>query len=413
MDPQDKFSRRDLLHTAGAASLVALTGDLSAKDERPKTESRLPQAKPEDIGLDPRRLQVAYDLLDKWTTGPDVAIPGAALVVGRNGKMVAPRFFGRQGPERDAPAIRKDAMFLLASITKPITYLGAMILVERGLLNLSDLVTRYVPEFAAHGKGDTLVSHLFTHTSGLPDMLDNDNKYRRDHAPLSKFLGGASKETVPLFRAGTRHSYQSMGTAVVADIVQRLSGKSIADFLRTEIFEPLGLKSTTLGARGFARERLVRVELPESQKDADWSWNSEYWQQLGVPWGGMFSTPEEFAVICQLMLNDGTWGGVRILAPGTVRRMTTSRFDEMPELPEPVRRTQPWGLGWRMNHPGMSNSWGDLLGTHVFGHSGATGTMVWMDRTTQGFFLLLTSAPYAKAPWRLVNLSNVAASAFI
>src|SRR5204863_9436310 len=113
-----------------------------------------------------------------------------------------------------------------------VTYLGAMLLVERGLLNLSDRVTRYIPDFAAHHKENTLVQHLFTHTSGLPDMLDNNLELRRAHAPLSKFIEGAIRDTVPLFAAGTKLSYQSMGTLVVAEIVQRISGLSIAAYLK-------------------------------------------------------------------------------------------------------------------------------------------------------------------------------------
>src|SRR5207249_7966451 len=167
-----------------------------------------------------------------WTTGADSPVPGGAIVVGRGGRHVSPRFFGRQGPEPDAPPLRHDSLFLLASITKPITYLGALLLVERGQLNLTDRVTRYVPEFAAHGKQDTLVLHLFTHTSGLPDMLPNNAELRRQHAPLAKFLEGAIRDTVPLFKPGTQLRYQSMGTAVVAEIVQRLSGKPLAEFLR-------------------------------------------------------------------------------------------------------------------------------------------------------------------------------------
>src|SRR6185436_16771313 len=114
---------------------------------RMSAASALPQVKPEAIQLDPRRLQFAYDLLEKWTTGPNAPVPGGAILVGRSGKTVAPRFFGRQGPEPDAGPIRRDAMFYMASITKPVIYTGAMMLVERGLLNLSDKVTRYVPEF--------------------------------------------------------------------------------------------------------------------------------------------------------------------------------------------------------------------------------------------------------------------------
>jgi CubicO group peptidase (beta-lactamase class C family) len=93
--------------------------------------------------------------------------------------------------------------------------------------------------------------------------------------------------------------------------------------------------------------------------------------------------------------------------------MTSNRLDDFPDLPEPVRRTQPWGLGWRLNHPGTADSWGDLLGRHVFGHTGSSGTMVWMDPKTQGFCILLTNALRAKAPWRLVHLSNAVAAAMV
>ncbi|MBC8354490.1 MAG: beta-lactamase family protein [Planctomycetes bacterium] len=373
--------------------------------------AHLPQVTPDAIGLDATKLDAAYDLLDSWTR--EGVVPGGAILVGRRGKTVKPHFSGRQGPEADAGPIRNDGMFLLASITKPITYMGAMILVERGLLGLTDLVTDYIPEFAAHHKEETRVHHLFTHTSGLPDMLENNAELRREHAPLAKFVRGAIRDTVPLFRAGTDHSYQSMGTLIVAELVQQISGLTIHEFLKKEIFEPLGLQSTGLGSRGLERKRLVRVETPEYQAGSDFGWNSRYWQELGVPWGGMFSSPEDFAVICQLLLKGGEYGGVQILSPGTVQMMTTNRLDDYPELPEATRRTQPWGLGWRMNHTGNHGSWGDCLNRQVFGHTGATGTTVWMDRERDGFCILLTTAIRSKAPWRLVRLSNAVAAAFV
>jgi CubicO group peptidase (beta-lactamase class C family) len=377
----------------------------------------LPQAKPEDIGLNSERLQGAYQLLDEWTKGPRPAIPGAALLVGRRGKVVPPRFFGRQGPAggKNAPAepIRSDGMFLLASITKPITYLGAMLLVERGLLNLNDRVIRYIPDFAAHHKEETLVHHLFTHTSGMPDMLKNNVELRKTHAPLTKFIEGAIRDTVPLFRPGTNFSYQSMGTLVVAEIVQRITKLSIRDFLKKEIFDPLGLRSTGLGSQGFDRARLVRVETPDYLSGGDFGWNSPYWQELGAPWGGMFSTMEDFAVICQMMLGLGTYGGVRLLSPRTVRMMTANRLDDYPELPEPIRRVTPWGLGWQLNHPATPESWSDLLDRTVYGHTGATGTLAWIDPQMDGFCLIFTTAVRSKAPWRLVQLSNAVAAAFV
>lgn len=371
----------------------------------------LQHALPNEIGLDADRLNDAYTLLDKWTRGVDAPIPGGAILVGRKGKIVAPRFFGKQGPEAKAEPIRKDGMFLLASISKPLTYLGAMKLVERGLLNLSDPVTRYIPEFAANHKEETLVLHLFTHTSGMPDMVPNNAELRKKHAPLKTFIEGAIAAQ-PLFPPGTDYSYQSMGTLVVAELIQRISKMSIRDYLKQEVFEPLGMESTALGSRGLERERLVRVQVPDYQIGSDFGWNSKYWQEFGAPWGGVFSSPEEFARICQLLLNQGELGGVRLLSPATVQAMTTNRFSIQPNLPEEIRRARPWGLGWRLNHPGTSSSWGDVLGPRVFGHTGATGTMCWIDPDREGFCLLFTSGIRSRAPWRLVNLSNAVAAAF-
>jgi CubicO group peptidase (beta-lactamase class C family) len=374
--------------------------------------SHLPHASPSDLGLDERRLQAAYDRLDEWTTGANPPIPGGAILVGRKGKTLEPRLFGRQGPEPDSPAIRRDAIFLLASITKPVVYMGALMLVERGLLNLSDRVTRYIPDFAAHHKESTLVSHLFTHTSGLPDMLPRDKELRAEKAPLSKFIDGAIRDTMPQFAPGTDWSYQSMGTLVVAEIIQRISGQPIHDYIYRQIIEPLGLKSTRLGSKGLDESRLVRVQTPPWQ-GADHGWNSKYWRELGAPWGTMFSTPEDFAVICQLVLGGGEVNGVRLLSRAACQMMTTNRLDDFPELPESTRRTAPWGLGWKLNAPGTPSALCDLLSQQAFGHTGSTGNLLWMDPATQGFCILFTTAERARAPWRLVHLSNAVAAAFI
>ncbi|HEX4131690.1 MAG TPA: serine hydrolase domain-containing protein [Pirellulales bacterium] len=377
--------------------------------------SHLELASPEQLGFDSQRFERACALLEGWTRSGTV--PGGAMVVGRHGKMIAPQFFGRMGPEPGAEPMRDDALFLMASITKPIVYLAAMTLVEHGLLNLTDRVTRYIPEFAAHHKDETLLLHLFTHTSGLPDMLPNNAELRRSHAPLETFVEHAIRDTVPLFAPGSQLSYQSVGTLITAEIVRRVSGMKIAEFLDSEIFKPLGLSSLALGSSRFDRARLVRVETP-AYHEPEFGWNSRYWQELGSPWGGLFSAPAEFAVLCHLMLNDGSVvaaGGrpMRIVSPATVAAMTCNWLDRLPDVPEPTRRTRPWGLGWRLNHPGTDDSWGDLLGPRVFGHTGATGTQVWMDPDTGVFCLLLTSALRERQPWLLVNLSNAIAASLV
>jgi len=370
----------------------------------------LPIATARELSLNAARIERAYALMQQWTAGPNAPWPAAAIAIGRRGRMLESRTFGRQGPEADAPLLRPDNVFLIASLTKPITCLGAMLLVERGLMNLSDPVTRYIPDFAAHHKESTLVQHLFTHTSGLPDMLPNNLDLRRAHAPLATFAKHVIFDTVPLFAAGTSFTYQSMGTLIIAELVQRLTGQSIHDFLRTELFEPLQLSSTRLGAAGIDRTRIVRLRTPAEQEPS-WNWNSRYWQDLGAPWGGMFSTPAEYAVLCQLLLDQGRHGDRQIVSPATVRMMTTNRLDDLPEVPEPMRRTKAWGLGWQMNHPTGSDSLCDLLGPDAFGHIGATGTTVWCDPRTEAFCVLFTSAPRDDAPWRLVAVSNAVAAA--
>lgn len=403
-------TRRELLGTVAVAGGGLLSvGPLGASE--PPAKAGLPHAKPADIGIDPKQLQVAYDLMEKWTTGKDAPVPGGAILVGRDGKVVPPRFFGRQGPEADAEPIRKDAMFYLASVTKPFIYMAAMRLVERGELNLSDRVTRYIPEFTGGGKDDAQILHLFTHTSGLPDELPNNAELRRKRSPLKAFVEGAMKAEL-LFKPGTRYSYASCGTVLTAEIIQRLSGQSVREFMKREVIDPLGLKSTGLGSQGFAPERLVRAVVPDYQKYKDADWNSTYWREFGSPAGGMFSTPEDVAVICSLMLGGGAWNGLKLLSPATVRMMTSNRLGDMPDVPESVRRTQPWGLGWRLNHAGTPDSWGDLLDGRVFGHTGSVGNLVWMDPHTKGFCILLSNYLRARAPWRLVQLSNAIAAAF-
>lgn len=404
-----EVSRRELLRGATICGSAALTfGTLPGIC----AAAGLPQAKPDELGLDPPRLQVAYDLMEKWTTGPNAPVPGGAILVGRNGKTVAPRFFGRQGPEPDAEPLREDGMFYMASVTKPVIFTAGMLLVERGKLNLSDRVTRYVPEFTGKGKEDAQVLHLFTHTSGLPDELPNNGDLRGSQAPLAKFIESVIKTDL-LFAPGTQFSYSSSGTILLAEIVQRLSGRSIREFVRDEIITPLGLKSAGLGAQGFDRQRLVRTTVPEYQVGNPGNWNTRYWQEFGSPAGGLYSTPTDYAVICAMMLGGGKWENLRLLSPATVRMMTTNRLNDLPELPEPVRRTQPWGLGWRLNHPGTSDSWSDLLSRRVFGHTGSAGNVVWMDPDTQGFCLIFTNYLRARAPWRLVHLSNAIAAAFV
>jgi CubicO group peptidase (beta-lactamase class C family) len=333
--------------------------------------------------------------------------------MGRRGRMIEPRIVGRQRPVKNGPAIRKDATFLIASITKPVTATAIMMLLERGRLALDDRVADHVPAFAANGKRDVLIRHLMTHTSGLPDMLPNNEKLRRAHEPLSTFV----RETCRLelmFPPGTRVNYQSMGILMLAEIVHQVTGTTLTDFLAKEVFGPLDMPDTSLGVQTAPRrERVAAVRVPAELEKADWNWNTPYWLGLGVPWGGLITTPADFARFCQMMLGGGALGKVRILSPASVRAMTANQLAAMPRVPEEERRCRPWGLGWRLNWPAHSANFGDLLGPRTFGHWGATGTLCWIDPDAEAFFILFTTQPQEPEGRFLARLSNIAASALM
>ena len=286
---------------------------------------------PADLGLDRDRLKPAYDRLAEWTGRGEPRMPTATLLVGREDRYLRPRSFGKQGPEPSAPPVREDGIYLLASITKPVVYTAALQLVEQGLLRLADPVVRHIPEFAANHKEGIRVLDLMAHTSGMPDMVPDNAELRRSHAPLERFIRGAI-EAAPLFPPGTDFSYQSMGTLTVAELVQRLSGMSIRDYLRKHIFDPLGMNDSALGSDGLPEERLVRVETTGGEQAASWDWNSDYWRRFGAPWGGMFSTPVDFARLCRSLLMNPT-GPERLLGPRTIAEMTTNQLDHMPKRP--------------------------------------------------------------------------------
>jgi CubicO group peptidase (beta-lactamase class C family) len=370
----------------------------------------LPAARPEAAGFDPDRLQLAYDLLRTWCA--DDKVPAAALCVGRRGRVVPPRFFGRHTPGPGSAPLRPDALFLVASITKPLTVTAAMLLVERGLLTLEDRVASHVPKFAARGKGDVQVRHLMTHTSGLPDMVADNEKLRKAHKPLSAFVDATCQEAL-LFPPGTRVSYQSMGILMLAETVHQVSGKTVAEFLRTEVFEPLGMADTSLGWQPAKKGRIAGVRVPAEMRGTDWGWNSAYWLGLGVPWGGLITSPADFARFCQMMLNGGLLDDVRVLSPATVRAMTTNQLAPMPKVPEEERRCRPWGLGWRLNWPGHSANFGDLLGPRTYGHWGATGTVCWLDPDAGAYCILFTTQPQEPEGRFLARVCNAVAAALL
>jgi CubicO group peptidase (beta-lactamase class C family) len=310
--------------------------------------------------LQQRRIDQALALIGEKTTSGEVREAG--LLVRHDGKDVA--------------SLKPDRVFLLASITKPMTATAVMILADRGLLRVEDPVHKYIPEFTGGDRDVITIRHLLTHTSGLPDMLPDNTELRKRHAPLSDFVAGVCK-TPLLFKPGTEVRYQSMGILLAAEIVERVAHTRLREFLRRELFEPAGMKSTSLGLGGrkIADTAQSQVENPGD----DWNWNGSYWRDLGVPWGGAHSTAADVTRLLELFLHpDG-----RVLKPETARAMIVNQT----QLPSP------WGLGW-MIKPG---TFGKKCSPATFGHYGSTGTVAWADPKSNLTCVLLTTKPASQS----------------
>lgn len=349
---------------------------------------------PEQLGLSAKGLARTYGILDEAVTRGELM--GASLQVSRNGMALEPSCFGRRQLNPEGDRVTPETIFLVASVTKPIVVAAAMRLVEQGKVSLDDQVAEFIPEFANNGKQDVKVRHLMTHTSGLPDMLEENLSLRAEHAPLGVFVDRICNVAL-LFSPGTKISYQSCGIAILGEIIKRMEGISIGTYLSRFFFSPLGLSNTTLGVMERQdNESDVRIKGRKceygGQEAKTWNWNSDYWRGFGAPWGGMLTTVEEMIVLCRVFLNGGRVGDVQVVSPATVDSMTKDQTSYMPGLSDSDKLSRRWGLGWRIRDR-ASSTFGDLTSDETFGHEGATGTVVWMDPVTDLSCVFFTNDP--------------------
>jgi CubicO group peptidase (beta-lactamase class C family) len=330
-------------------------------------------------------------------------VGAASLVVGRRGRIVLARGFGRLSPASDSPRVTADSIFLLASITKPVTACALMLLVERGKVSLDDPVSHYLPEFTGGERGQVRVRDLLSHTSGLPDMLPENVELRRAHAPLSEFVRHAY--TTPLlYTPRTAFRYQSMGILLAGAIVEKLTGMRLRDFEQAEIFAPLGMSHSSLGMGKHKIEETVWFTEAANADTRSFGANSPYWRDMGHPWGGMHSSANDLAILLETFLDGGAYAGKRVFSPAAAREMTTDQNTAI---------GAPWGLGWALGRSTAWNRFGDLVSPRTFGHAGATGTLAWADPDTRLFCVILTNRALSEDDGRLLRLVSNAVAASV
>ena len=352
---------------------------------------------PNSVGISRAALDRVNALLESEVRQ---GLGAASILVARQGTIVLHKGFGHLSHEPGSPLVQPDSVYIVASITKPVTATALMLLVERGKVSLADPVSTYLPEFTGGEKSKVRVRDLLAHTSGMPDMLPENTELRRAHAPLSEFVK-RSYTTPLLFSPGTAFRYQSMGILLAADIVAKISGMPLPEFERKEIFEPLGMQRSALGLGGMRIADTVQVQ---DSGEASWNSNSEYWRNMGHPWGGMHTTTLDLSILLQTFLNGGTYSGKRILSPPAVKTMTANQNAHL---------NAPWGLGWALGRSTAWNEFGDLISPVTFGHAGASGTVEWADPETQLLCVILTNRPLSVDGGRFLRLVSNAVAASV
>jgi uncharacterized protein YbbC (DUF1343 family)/CubicO group peptidase (beta-lactamase class C family) len=316
----------------------------------------------------------------------DGMIPGAVVVVGHDGKIVHRKAYGSRAlvPAREAMTV--DTIFDIASLTKVVATTPALMkLVEQGKLRLNDPVTAYLPEFQG-GRSDITVRDLMTHFSGFRPDLNIEPAWSGYETGIQKAL--ADKPTSP---AGTRFVYSDINFVLLGEIVRRLNGKPLDVVAREQVFEPLGMRETWFLPTATLKPRIAPTELDSA---AGTPFRGVVHDPTARFMGGVaghagvFSTASDLARYAEMLVGVGTRDGVRLFSPATVQRFAS------PNSPpdQPILR----GLGWDIDSA-YSSPRGELFGLASYGHTGFTGTSLWIDPTSKTYVILLTNAVHPKA----------------
>lgn len=315
----------------------------------------------------------------------DDVIPGAVVWVGWRGRILYRKAYGWRAlvPEREP--MTEDTIFDLASLTKVVATAPAIMwLFERGLLRLNDPVTQYLPEFQG-GKSRITVRQLLTHFSGLKPDLELETDWSGYEVAIQKAL-----QEPPAAEPGERFIYSDINFILLGEIVRRLSGQPLDEFTREKIFEPLGMHETCFRP---PRQWLPRIapteQLPGQSHPLRGVVHDPTARRMGGVAGhaGLFSTAHDLSRFAQMMLGLGEFRGARILQPLTVRKMTSPQ--------SPADQYVLRGLGWDIDSAYSANR-GELFPLGSYGHTGFTGTSLWIDPTTQSYVILLTNSVHPR-----------------
>jgi CubicO group peptidase (beta-lactamase class C family) len=341
-----------------------------------KTGAELKYGTAEEAGMSQERLDIAKHLTKKWID-QDI-LNSAVILAARYGVIVLHESFGKLTYEPDSPLAGLDTLYLMASLTKPVTATTLMCLVEDGLVGICHPVVDYIPEFIGEGKNKVLIKHLLTHTSGIGggDVYKHIESKRgkveiphcepTQHPQLNEdfFL----MYDAPLsYATGKEMQYDGWNYSLIGEIIRRVSGKSLGDFTKERVFDKLGMKDSYYGIPSDNRRNRVAKA---STKLVPTEWNEDLLPNGRV---GLVSTVMDMAIFTQMFLNKGAYGDEKVLCPSSVYEIPGigARYGE--EFFSEAN----WSYGWS-----MSRYWFDEGSMHSpksFGHGGWGTVYLWGD----------------------------------
>lgn len=328
-------------------------------------------------GIEPDSLKVIDKMIEAAIT--DSAFPGAVFLAVKDGHIAHFKNYGKFTYAPDSKKVRKNTIYDLASITKVFaTTSAAMLLYDKGKLDLNAKVIQYIPEFGNHGKDAITIKHLLTHTSGLPSY-GKLWKQGADSLSIVTNLYNSKLENP----VGTKSIYSCLGFITLAKVIEKITDQSLDDYLQENLLTPLNLKSTYYNPPKKVWEKIAPTEIVKERNGLILGEvHDENAYYLGGISGnaGLFSNAHDLAVLGQLMLNKGIYDGKRIFKKETVDLFLTKQN---------IVEKNSHCLGW--DTPSGHSSSGHYFSAGSYGHTGFTGTSIWIDPHKNLIGILLTN----------------------
>ncbi len=326
----------------------------------------------------------------------DHQIPGAVLLVGHGGHVVYHKAYGSRALDPRREPMTLDTVFDIASLTKVVsTTTCVMKLLEQGKIRLNDPVARYLPEFAQNGKEDITVRQLLIHYSGLREDLDLKEPWQGKETAYKM----AFAET-PVVAPGSKFLYSDINFIVLGALVERVSGSTLDEYAARNIFTPLKMTHTRFRPPAAWKKTIAPTQYDDNNVMLRGVVHDPTARRMGGVAGhaGLFSTGSDLSRFAQALMS----GGGGILSASTVEKMTTPQ--------QPPTATAVRGFGWDIDSPFSSNR-GELLPVGSFGHTGFTGTSLWIDPVTNTYIILLTNAVHPRGQGSAIALRTKVATA--